>query len=570
MLTKQTRNAGLLAAVAAVSVPALARATAFYYGGYNDSVPVAGTPDLPVSGPFVVPGQVTFYSDAAGTQPNAAGTGFVTTGNTSAELVLGGSSAATAYTAETPASSSAIAIRSIILLANNPGSDTLKLGFTSGGRYSIATGGTGTVNTVGTGTPTIIGAGIYQGGSSNWDFVNGGSANSPIRLQSNASISGPGSGNLSIPFNIASTAAASLGVNLTGGATLTLGGQNDFGTGNNTTSFSTFTLTAGTVNFTSIRPFGGASNQVNLNGGTLTSTTGTTITTNYAGIGAAGGTPGYVLGGTVTLAGTTSYSLGTSQFNLSANRTIVANNTGATGATIGGVVTDGGNAYGLTVGAGSTGTLTLTGANTYTGATIVQAGKLVLGTSAQTPVLSGSGGADVQGGQLVLNYTGASNVDTVRGLLATAYTANGGVLTTGQLRSGLATAARGIGYSDDGVGATTIKSALFGDADLDGGVSINDFNALAGAFGQSGGKHWTDGDFDYDGGVSINDFNLLAGNFGQSLPASTENWAGLLAFAAAHNDLAAFEAVTGVPEPTTLALVAGGLTLGVRRRRVAA
>ena len=573
MSMNSLRNVSLLAAVAAVSLPSLARAVGFYYGGYDANAvpPVMGTPDAPVSGPFVVPGQVTFYSDAAGTMPNAAGTGFVTASNTSAELVLGGAATATAYTAETPTTSSTIAIRSIILLANNPGTNTLKLGFTGGGRYSLATGGTGTVNTVGTGTPTIIGPGIYQGGSTNWDFVNGGSANSPIRIQNSVAISGPGSGNINIPWTIASNGTFSLGVNLTGGSTLALGGTNDFGGGNNTSSFTNFTLTAGTVNFTSLRPFGSATNQVRLNGGTIISTGTTaatsTVSTVYTGIGAAGGTPGYVLGGTVTLGGTNSFSLGTSQFNLSASRTLIANNTGPTGATIAGVVADGGNAYGLTVGAGSTGTLTLTGANTYTGATVVQAGKLVLGTAAQAPVLTGAGGADVQGGLLVLNYSDTSNATALRGLLALSYTATGGVMTSGQIRSSLATAKRGIGYVDDAAGATTIRSTLFGDADLDGGVSINDFNALAGSFGQASGKFWANGDFDYDGGVSINDFNLLAGNFGQSLPATAEAWAGLLAFAAANNDLEAFAAITGVPEPTGVGLIAAGLTLGLRRRR---
>ena len=217
------------------------------------------------------------------------------------------------------------------------------------------------------------------------------------------------------------------------------------------------------------------------------------------------------------------------------------------------------------------GTWTLNGSNTYTGTTTVTGGTLALGTAAQTIVLTGTvtagvGGADIQNGAIDFDYSGTSPASTIRGLLATGY---GIGFTAGNLRSSTATANRGLGYLDTGA-TVIVKSALFGDADLDGGVSINDFNALAGNFGQSTGKVWVDGDFDYDGGVSINDFNLLAGNFGQTLPASAESFAGLLAFAAAHNDLAAFEAVTGVPEPTTLGLLAAGLTLGLRRRRHAA
>ena len=125
---------------------------------------------------------------------------------------------------------------------------------------------------------------------------------------------------------------------------------------------------------------------------------------------------------------------------------------------------------------------------------------------------------------------------------------------------------RALGYKDDGSGVI-VKAALFGDADLDGGVSINDFNALATHFGQSSGKAWVDGDFDYDGGVSINDFNLLAGGFGQNVPAGSSTRAGLLAFAAAHDDSVAFERVTGVPEPGGMTLLVVGGAVGLRRRR---
>ena len=60
---------------------------------------------------------------------------------------------------------------------------------------------------------------------------------------------------------------------------------------------------------------------------------------------------------------------------------------------------------------------------------------------------------------------------------------------------------------------------LFGDADGDAGVSINDFNALAASFGLSSGAAGYNGAFDADGdgGISINDFNQFAGRFGTSI-----------------------------------------------------
>ena len=68
--------------------------------------------------------------------------------------------------------------------------------------------------------------------------------------------------------------------------------------------------------------------------------------------------------------------------------------------------------------------------------------------------------------------------------------------------------------------AVVMRYTYYGDTDLDGGVSINDFNRLAANFGVPSGTLWANGDFDLDRGVSINDFNLLAANFGKTLPSS--------------------------------------------------
>ena len=256
-------------------------------------------------------------------------------------------------------------------------------------------------------------------------------------------------------------------------------------------------------------------------------------------------------GGTANTIGTLS---GNGQVALGAGTVTLGNGTAAaTSTTFTGVV----SGSGVLTKSGA-GTQTLTGANSYTGGTIVTGGTLAVSTSAATVLLAGTG-TDIQNG--AVSFVGG-NAATIRSLLVTGFATG---FTTGTLRSTTATANRGLGYKDDGT-AVIVKATLYGDADLDGGVSINDFNLLATNFGQSG-KVWIDGDFDYDGGVSINDFNLLATNFGSTLPASADSFAGLLAFAAAHNDLAAFEAVTGVPEPTSLGLIAAGMTLGLRRRR---
>jgi hypothetical protein len=68
------------------------------------------------------------------------------------------------------------------------------------------------------------------------------------------------------------------------------------------------------------------------------------------------------------------------------------------------------------------------------------------------------------------------------------------------------------------------RYTLYGDANLDGTVSLPDFNRLSTNFG-SAGKRWSDGDFNFDGNVNLADFNLLAANFGLSAASSwSEHW----------------------------------------------
>ena len=102
---------------------------------------------------------------------------------------------------------------------------------------------------------------------------------------------------------------------------------------------------------------------------------------------------------------------------------------------------------------------------------------------------------------------------------------------------------------------TLVRYTRYGDSNLDGVVSLADFNALAANFGSTDAV-WREGDFNYDFIVNLADFNLLAGNFGLSAGpdgvVDPEDWAALM---------------SAVPEPTM-----GGLLLMIapllsRRRR---
>jgi hypothetical protein len=90
-----------------------------------------------------------------------------------------------------------------------------------------------------------------------------------------------------------------------------------------------------------------------------------------------------------------------------------------------------------------------------------------------------------------------------------------------------------------------LSVALLGDADMNGVVDAADYIALKRHMGQGSGAARANGDLDRDGDVDFNDLQILMGNFGAvggSAPATT-------------------------PEPATLALLALGGLVMLRRRR---
>jgi hypothetical protein len=107
--------------------------------------------------------------------------------------------------------------------------------------------------------------------------------------------------------------------------------------------------------------------------------------------------------------------------------------------------------------------------------------------------------------------------------------------TTGWLVGGLALVRL---YGDKEL---MLHATYVGDANLDHQVGIADLSALADNYG-SAPAHWRDGDFNDDGIVGIADLSALADHYGAGSGAA-------------------------VPEPMTLALLAAGALIGLRRRR---
>ena len=230
-----------------------------------------------------------------------------------------------------------------------------------------------------------------------------------------------------------------------------------------------------------------------------------------------------------------------------------------------------------------TGTLILTGASSYSGATNVQSGTLQInGASSTSNVLTNvnatthTGGTNVSGGFLVLDYSAnpgneSSLASKVQSLLQTAYNGGTNSFQAGydyQLYSTAATTTIGLGWVDNATThQITIMPALYGDATLDGVVGPADLSKLLTNYGKSG-MTWSQGDFDYDGVIGPADLSKLLTNYGLNGPLNINDIPALAlqtleADSQAMQLLASYDisvsGATAVPEPSSLALLAAGL-----------
>jgi hypothetical protein len=157
-------------------------------------------------------------------------------------------------------------------------------------------------------------------------------------------------------------------------------------------------------------------------------------------------------------------------------------------------------------------------------------------------------------------WTGNGITTSVGGNGSTSYTAVGVAVNDLGLLGGSQTGALYSSFDGQSVGVNDVllKYTYFGDADLDGAVTTNDYFQIDNGFlGSKTG--WINGDFDYDGAVTTNDYFLIDNAFlGQGA-----------ALAPAAAESAALDGVTAVPEPAgigSVAVAAGMMSLRRRRR----
>ncbi len=302
---------------------------------------------------------------------------------------------------------------------------------------------------------------------------------------------------------------------------------------------------------------------------------------------------------------------------------VVTTDSGVT-ATIGSVIA--GTAGLAKMGAG---TLTLSGANTYSGATAVKAGKLrfmqsfitasplTIETAAIAEVGAGLGGKLIKFGALTINGTGtldlndnkmivsggADPVATMNAIrtkiIAGRNVAVGGVANGTWDGNGItSTSAHGafvsagfesrvLGYALNkalplgqmstfggisvGPNDILIKFTRNGDADLDGVCGDNDVTVIGALYdnGATTGHQWYQGDFNFDGKINDTDVTILGALYDQSQPPLSQAYLQSnfgSSFAAAFEEGIALRAT--LPEPGAAVFgVAGAISALWRRRR---
>ena len=460
---------------------------------------------------------------------------------TSALAINGGTINNTSGAAITNANNNPITLGGSFGFGTSAGtaSNDLNLGtgaVTNGGNYTLTLNGADTLTFGGVMTNTLAGINTLTvnngSGTASATAVNfAGYALSNSSTNYVDVINGSGNVNITGPVTNGGTSSAS-GLTYSGTGALTLSGVNTYSGGT--------TLSSGSLNINSTTALGATAGALTISGGTINNTSGAaktiananpiTLGGNFAFGTSAGtasndlnlGTGAVTNGGnyTLTLNGADTLTFGGEMTNTQAgiNTLTVNNGSGTTSATavnfagyalsnsstnyidvingsgnvnILGVVSNGGtsSASGLTY--SGTGTLTLSGTNTYAGATTVSSGIVNIQNSSAL----GSGGATVSSGGTLQLQGGISAANTLS-LDGTGYSSNEGALENvsgTNTYTGAITLAGATRINADAGSLTLSSSATVGGSGEDLTVGGSGNTIMNGVIGTGGGSLTKDG-----------------------------------------------------------------------------
>jgi len=118
--------------------------------------------------------------------------------------------------------------------------------------------------------------------------------------------------------------------------------------------------------------------------------------------------------------------------------------------------------------------------------------------------------------RLTTGYAGGAWTTAAQPAIISSAAAGGSAIDA--LGYGFASAVGAVNFfgSPVAAGDFLIRYTLYGDADLNGNVNLDDFTRLGAQFGLGG--NWSQGNSNYDAFVNLDDFTALAANFGLSVP----------------------------------------------------